>query len=269
MAEVKVRGESKIAIIPVYKINENKNIPMRRYSRKQIVSLSKSIAQNGILQPLIVRKSNSFSYELISGKRRLQAAVMAGLSKVPCLVFHCNELQSAVYSLIDNAQRNQYSYFESADAISVLVNCYGYSTEKIASFTGEREFRIVNRLMLCEYSTEERDSITANSLSENTAVLLLNIKDRDLRSKILNKVIKHKLTYEQTEQLVMKIVSPGSYDSKPDNQKMIIKDMRVFYNTINNALVTMKKSGINADENITETDEYIQYVIRIPKRVHK
>lgn len=264
-----MRGESKVSIIPVYKITENNNIPTRNYSKKQISSLAKSISRNGILQPLIVRKSTSYSYELISGKRRLQAAVMAGLSKVPCLVFHCNEIQSAVYSLIDNAQRNQYSYFEQADAINVLVNVYGYSTEKISAFTGDREFKIIGRLKLSEYSAEERDIIASHSLSENTAILLLNIKDISVRKKILNKVVNHKLTHKQAEQLVLKIVSPESYDKNSDRKKVIIKDMRVFYNTINNALVTMKKSGINAVEKITENDEYIQYVIKIPKRVHK
>ncbi len=264
MGSGKIKGESRIMMIPVFQISVNKSQPRKVFSRDDIRYLARSIELNGILQPLTVRDISPFEYELISGERRLRAAVMAGFSFVPCIVVHCSERQSAVYGLIENLQREELSYFEQAEAINILINEFNFSTEKAARQLGKSEGSVINKLKLLRYTYEERKNITENNLSEHHALSLLRIQDVNIRKKITQNVINNNLNVIQTDELVEKIIDPDD-SLKKNKHKIVIKDIRLFYNTINKAVSTMRQSGINATEEKTETDEFVEYRIRITK----
>lgn len=260
----KIKGESKISMIPVFQISENKSQPRKNFSREDIRYLARSIELNGILQPLIVRDVSPFEYEIISGERRLRAAVMAGFSFVPCIVLHCNERQSAVYTLIENVQREDLSYFEQAEAIQKLIKEYGFSIEKAAKQIGKSEVNIRNKLNLLKFGDDERKILIDNGLSERYATVLMKIKDSNIRMTILNKVVDDDMNLFDTEELVERLTESGSNITNP-RHRIVIKDIRLFYNTINKAVSTMRQSGINATEEKTETDEFVEYRIRITK----
>lgn len=260
----KIKGESKISMIPIFQISENKSQPRKRFNREDIRYLARSIELNGILQPLMVRDVSPYEYELISGERRLRAAVMAGFSFVPCIVLHCNERQSAVYTLIENVQREDLSYFEQAEAIQKLIKEYGFSIEKASKQIGKSEVNIRNKLNLLNFSSEEREILISNSLSERYATVLMKIKDSNIRMTILNKVVENNLSLFDTEELVERLTVSENDRTNP-RHRIVIKDIRLFYNTINKAVSTMRQSGINATEEKTETDEFVEYRIRITK----
>ena len=260
----KIKGESKISMIPIFQISENKSQPRKRFNREDIRYLARSIELNGILQPLMVRDVSPYEYELISGERRLRAAVMAGFSFVPCIVLHCNERQSAVYTLIENVQREDLSYFEQAEAIQKLIKEYGFSIEKASKQIGKSEVNIRNKLHLLNFSSEEREILISNSLSERYATVLMKIKDSNIRMTILNKVVENNLSLFDTEELVERLTVSENDRTNP-RHRIVIKDIRLFYNTINKAVSTMRQSGINATEEKTETDEFVEYRIRITK----
>lgn len=267
MAEIKVRGECRIAIIPIYKISENISVPTRTYTKQQIIPLAESISHNGILQPLIVRKSTSYSYELISGKRRLQAAVMAGKKDVPCIVLHCTKNQSVIYSLTENIQRHNYTYLELLQIMNDLKSRYDYTTEKLSELFDKREYEIDNLFKLNSYSSSDIIKLSKYQIPFETAELLTEIENVSLRSKILDRVISEKLNFESAKRLVKSVVLP--YNEDRENEKFIIKDFRIFHNSINKILQTMKRFGIDPLEEVLENDDYIRYTIRIPKRVNK
>ena len=260
----KIKGESKISMIPIFQISENKSQPRKSFNREDIRYLARSIELNGILQPLMVRDVSPYEYELISGERRLRAAVMAGFSFVPCIVLHCNERQSAVYTLIENVQREDLSYFEQAEAIQKLIKEYGFSIEKASKQIGKSEVNIRNKLNLLNFSSEEREILISNSLSERYATVLMKIKDSNIRMTILNKVVENNLSLFDTEELVERLTVSENARTNP-RHRIVIKDIRLFYNTINKAVSTMRQSGINATEEKTETDEFVEYRIRITK----
>ena len=244
MSSGKIKGESKISMIPVFQISENKSQPRKNFNREDIRYLARSIELNGILQPLIVRDVSPFEYELISGERRLRAAVMAGFSFVPCIILHCSEHQSAVYTLIENVQREDLSYFEQAEAIQKLIKEYGFSVEKASKQIGKSEVSVRNKLNLIKFSEEERKLLIDNQLSERYATVLMKIKNTDIRKNVLNKVIDNNLNLFDTEELVERMTDSDN-NKNNSRHRIVIKDIRLFYNTINKAVSTMRQSGIN------------------------
>ena len=236
-------------------------------------SLSQSIAQNGILQPLIVRRINTTEYELIAGERRLRAAVMAGISKVPCIILKCSDKESAVYALIENIQRRDLSMFEQARGIARLIRKYGLTQEQAAIRLGKKQSTIANKLRLLRLTFEEQEWISSAGLSERHARALLRIDDESLRREALSRVITDNMNVSQTEVFVTDVLMRNSCDTKQKQEKperkIVVKDVRIFVNTINKAVDTMRLSGIKAISQRNETDDYIEYTVKIPKASEK
>lgn len=267
------REENRVLMIPTISIRPNKTQPRKNFDEAELKSLSLSIIKNGILQPLSVRKINTTEYELIAGERRLRAAVMAGITKVPCVVMRCSDKESAVYALIENIQRKDLGMFEQARGIARLIRKYGLTQEQAAISLGKKQSTIANKLRLLRLTFDEQEWIVSASLSERHARALLRIDDENLRREALSRIISENLNVSQTEALVTDILMrrTAAIDDPPKRQekKIIVKDVRIFVNTINKAVDTMRLSGINATSCKSETDEYIEYTVKIPKAAEK
>ena len=249
-----VKSENTISEIPVVKIRPNKAQPRKQFNEDELSALSRSIEENGILQPLTVRKVSQTEFELVAGERRLRAAVLAGIRKVPCIIVRCSERESAVYALLENLQRADLGVFEEARGISKLIRRYGLTQEQAAMKLGKTQSTIANKLRLLRLTDEEQEWIESAGLTERHARALLKISSEPQRREALSKIISDNLNVKQTEQLV----SVG-------NSKAVIKDLRIFLNTINKAIDTMRKSGIHTESFKTDTTDFIEYTIRIPK----
>ena len=261
-----VRSENTIAEIPIIKIRPNKAQPRKVFSEDELSALSRSISENGILQPLTVRKVSSTEYELVAGERRLRAAVLAGLRKVPCIVVKCSDKESAVYALLENLQRADLGIFEEARGISKLIRRYGLTQEQAAVKLGKTQSTIANKLRLLRLSEEEQEWMEKAGLSERHARALLRIDNETVRREVLSRIITENLNVKQSERLVGIYLNstPKSTQAK-GNSKAVIKDIRIFLNTINRAIDMMRLSGINAESDKTDTENFIEYTIRIPK----
>ena len=261
-----VRSENTIADIPIIKIRPNKAQPRKVFSEDELSALSRSIAENGILQPLTVRKVSSTEYELVAGERRLRAAVMAGLRKVPCIVVKCSDRESAVYALLENLQRADLGIFEEARGISKLIRRYGLTQEQAAIKLGKTQSTIANKLRLLRLSEEEQEWMEKAGLSERHARALIRIENETVRREVLSRIITENLNVKQSERLVSIYLNSTPKPARvKGNSKAVIKDIRIFLNTINRAIDTMRLSGINAQSNKTDTEDFIEYTIRIPK----
>ena len=261
-----VRSENTIADIPIIKIRPNKAQPRKVFSEDELSALSRSISENGILQPLTVRKVSSTEYELVAGERRLRAAVMAGLRKVPCIVVKCSDRESAVYALLENLQRADLGIFEEARGIAKLIRRYGLTQEQAAIKLGKTQSTIANKLRLLRLSEEEQEWMETAGLSERHARALIRIENETVRREVLSRIITENLNVKQSERLVGIYLNSTPKPSRvKGNSKAVIKDIRIFLNTINRAIDTMRLSGINAQSNKTDTEDFIEYTIRIPK----
>ncbi len=259
--------DNKVLNIATIQIRPNRTQPRRNFDEEQLRSLSRSIVENGILQPLVVRRINNTEFELIAGERRLRAAVMAGLSKVPCVVHKCNDKDSALLALIENLQRTDLNMFEEARGIARLIRKYGLTQEQAAIKLGKKQSTIANKLRLLRLGFEEQEWILTANLSERHARTLLRINDENLRREVLSRIIADGLGVGEAEALVTEVLTKKNEPAaeKKQEHKIAIKDVRIFVNTINKAVDTMRLSGINAISRRSETDDYIEYTVKIPK----
>ena len=254
-----VRSENTIADIPIIKIRPNKAQPRKVFSEDELSALSRSISENGILQPLTVRKVSSTEYELVAGERRLRAAVMAGLRKVPCIVVKCSDRESAVYALLENLQRADLGIFEEARGIAKLIRRYGLTQEQAAIKLGKTQSTIANKLRLLRLSEEEQEWMEKAGLSERHARALIRIENETVRREVLSRIITENLNVKQSERLVGIYLNSTPKPSRvKGNSKAVIKDIRIFLNTINRAIDTMRLSRITAQSNKTDTEDFIE-----------
>lgn len=262
-----LKNENKISDIPIIKIRPNKAQPRKVFNEEDLNALSQSITENGILQPLTVRKVSATEYELIAGERRLRASVMAGLRKVPCIVIKCSEKESAVYALLENLQRSDLGMFEEARGVSRLIRRYGLTQQEAAVKLGKTQSTIANKLRLLRLTYEEQEWIENAGLSERHARALLKLGDEGARREALSKIISENLNVQQSENLINLMLSSSPKNNKKQGtSKAVIKDVRIFVNTINKAIDTMRLAGIDAQSDKTDTDNFIEYTIRIPKK---
>lgn len=263
--------DNKVLNISTIQIRPNRTQPRRNFDEDELRSLSRSIVENGILQPLVVRRINTTEFELIAGERRLRAAIMAGMSKVPCVVHKCGDKDSALLALIENLQRTDLNMFEEARGIARLIRKYGLTQEQAALKLGKKQSTVANKLRLLRLGYEEQEWILSAHLSERHARALLRINDEALRREVLSRVISDNMSVGQTELLVTEALMKKPEAAPPVKQerKIAIKDVRIFVNTINKAVDTMRLSGINAISRRSETDDYIEYTVKIPKSASK
>lgn len=262
-----LKKDKKISEIPIIKIRPNKSQPRHVFNEDELAALSRSISENGVLQPITVRRISATEYELIAGERRLRASVLAGLKKIPCIVIKCSDKESAVFALLENLQRSDLGFFEEARGISKLIRRFGLTQEEAARKLGKSQSTIANKLRLLKLTYEEQEWILNAGLTERHARALLRIDDKDVRREALSKIISDKLNTQQTDSLVsimLKTLEQPVIRQKGIS-KVVIKDVRIFVNTINKAIDTMRLAGIDAQSNKTDNESFIEYTIRIPK----
>lgn len=258
---------SRVVLVPIGKIKPNPRQPRRQFDHEALMGLAQSIAQNGILQPLTVRSLENGEYELVAGERRLRASLIAGFTHVPCIEVEMDDRQSAVMSLLENLQRENLNYFEEAEAIARLIESCGLTQDEIASRLGKKQSTIANKLRLLRLTANERNQILDAELTERHARALLRLDDQE-RQIALKQIIAKKLNVYETDRLVESMIFPTK-EKKTGRTLPIIKDVRLFINTVTNAVNVMKKAGIDAEASSKEYDDYLEYTVRIPKGVNQ
>ena len=246
----------------------NPSQPRRQFDPKELESLAASIRENGILQPLTVRKRPSGGYELIAGERRLRASKLAGLQQVPCLLAEVSDERSALLALVENIQRQDLGFFEEAEAIQRLMDTHGLSQEQMAKTLGKAASTLSNKLRLLKLPPPMREQIALAGLTERHARALLRVEGPVTRQKILENVIASQLNVQETDRLIearLRGLEPQALPKKQRATIRLVRDVRLFANTIHHAVDTMRRSGIPAVSETTESDDYLIYTVRIPK----
>lgn len=250
-----------VLLIPNEKIYPNPHQPRRVFDQGELVNLAISIRMNGILQPITVRETVK-GYEVVSGERRLRASRLAGMIVVPCIVIEVNEFKSAVFSLIENIQRQNLGYFEEALGIENLLYEFGISQDEAAKKLGKAPSTVSNKLRLLNLPKKAQKLLVENSLSERHARVLLRLKDEQVMP-VLEKVIEKKLNIAQTEKLVEDVLSEDGENKR--HTRRMFSDVKIFIKTIDGAVKTMKNAGIQASIKRLDNDNSYVYEIEIPK----
>lgn len=260
-----LQDKNRIYRIPIEKIHANPAQPRKIFCDTDLKELADSIRENGLLQPIMVRKVGT-EFELVAGERRLRASKMAGCSVISCILTVCDDRQSAVYALLENLQRKDLEIFEEAEGLQKIIKEWGITQEEAALRLGKSQSALANKLRLLRLSPQERKIITENELTERHARAFLRIQNEEQRSIILKEVIEKNLNVAQTEKLVADAIMVRPLSQKtPKRRLFVAKDIRIFMNTIDHAVDTMKQSGIAAIAEKQETETVIEYRIRIEK----
>ncbi len=257
----KIGGQ--IILIPQEEIYPNPNQPRRRFDFDELEGLAQSIRQNGIIQPIAVRVNSRGEYELISGERRLRASRLVGITQVPCIIMEANDEKSAIFALLENVQRCDLDFFEEAVAIDKLLTDYGMTRDDICKKLGKAPPTISNKLRLLRLPEEIRMRITQENLTERHARAMLKLTSVSQMERAMSIIAEKRLNVAETERLISQILTNDSRHRQPTVK--LFKDVRIFVNTLNHAVDTMRRAGIEADSAKSETDEYIEYIVRIPK----
>lgn len=254
---------NEISYLPTERLLPNPNQPRHQFNSDEMLGLANSIKENGVLQPLLIRRINNSEYcEVVAGERRLRAAILAGLNEVPCIEMECDREKSAIYSILENVQRQDLTFFEEAIAIGQLISQFGMNQGDVAKILGKSQSAISNKLRLLNLPPDVRFFIEKEGLTERHARALLQLNDEKDIWTVLTVIRDRGLNVSQTENYI------ATFSSKPRKRKAhnpVFKDLRIFVNTVNKAIETMKASGIDATSDKTETDDYIEFVVKIPK----
>lgn len=254
---------NKVVEIEISMIIPNPNQPRKDFQDTEISALAESIMQNGILQPLSVRRCGE-GFELIAGERRLRAAKMCGFTVVPCIVHEISDRNSAILALVENIQRQDLSFFDEASVIEKLITYYGMTQEDAAAKLGKAQSTVANKLRLLRLTPEERDLIVKFGLTERHARALLKLASQEDRLEILEKVVKNNLNVERTENLIEDYIGSQREKASYKKRSRVFQNVKMFVNTINKAVETMQSAGIQADAKKIQNEDYIEYRVRIP-----
>jgi ParB family chromosome partitioning protein len=245
------------------------NQPRKHFDTYELQSLADSISANGIIQPLTVRKTDAGKYLLIAGERRLRAAKMAGLRRVPCVLHRTSDLVASLYAITENMQRADLNCFEEALAIQSLINDFRLTQSEVAVQLGMANSTVSNKLRLLKLSDDIQNRIVSSNLTERHARALLRLSPEQ-RDGALDKIIAEGLNLSQTEELIESILNPviEEVSEKPPVKpvrKSAIGDIKLFSNSLSKLLCTMQNAGITANSRKHETEKYIEYKVRIFK----
>ena len=241
--------------------------------------LADSIRDHGILEPLIVRREGDSTkgeslYRLIAGERRLKAAETLSMPTVPCVSIEATDIDAAIIAIIENLHREDLNIFEEAAAIGSLLKLSGMTQEQCARKLSVSQSYIANKLRLMRLTDNERQLILDNGMSERHARALLRLTPGDERMGILITMIERQMNVAQAEEYVESILCAEARveeirkepPKSERRQKLIIKDIRIFYNSIDHAVDIIKKCGIPVESTRQETQEGTLISILLPKR---
>lgn len=256
---------TRVQYIPLGRIRPNPQQPRRSFDEEGLAELAASIRSCGILQLLTVRRAGD-GYELVAGERRLRAARIAGLREVPCLVAQVGEEDSALLALMENLQRRDLDCWEEAQAIARLISRYGLSQEEAARRLGRAQPTVANKLRLLRLPEDVRALLRENGLTERHARALLRLQDPEVQRRAAGDMVRRGMNVAQAEAYVEKLLQSAQVTPPRGRSTYIIKDVRLFLNSVDRGLHLMRQAGVDAGWNRQDTDREILLTIRIPKR---
>ena len=263
-------SNARVQDLALSEISPNPYQPRLEFDDMELRELAQSIQTYGIIQPIIVRKAKE-GYQLIAGERRYRACKMIGLPSIPAIVQEMNDEAVAAVSLIENLQRKELNYFEEAIAYATLINKFGMTQEELALKIGKSQSAIANKLRLLKLPREVRHLIVTASITERHARALLKLNTAEMQKAILMQIYEHELNVKQTEELVERAKEnniPRDVHNRNSGQNvsMIIRDARIFLNTIKETVHRAKQTGIDMYVAENENDDEYELIIRIAKQ---
>ena len=292
------KAVNKVFLISMEYIQPNPNQPRKTFHEGELRSLAESISANGLLQPITLRKESDTLYYIIAGERRFIACKQTGMKNIPAIICNVSAGDAAVLALIENIQRSNLNFMEEASAIQALIQQLNITQEQAARRLGRSQSSVANKLRLLRLPASVQSLLVEAGLTERHARSLLRLPESQMEEATAY-IVDANLNVAETERFIDEIVlhnqegleesgqvaavvanravlpaeqNPGAEEPPEEKQAkkggrklLVVKDLRIFTNTISRAIETMKQAGIQAFSQTKEEEEFIEYVVRIPK----
>ena len=213
---------SRVIEVDINEILPNRFQPRIQFDEEEILELSDSIKEHGVIQPLVVRTIGD-KYEIIAGERRYKASVLAGKETVPVIVKNLNDKDSAEIALIENIQRKNLTPIEEALSYKKILDMGYITQENLASKLGKSQSAVANKIRLLNLSDEVQEALLENKISERHARSLLKLATSKQQNEMLNRIITERLTVRRADEEIEKIKNNSADESNDDTQKIIEK----------------------------------------------
>lgn len=241
-------------LIPLNEIKNDNNQPRKAFDSDKIAELTESIKIHGIIQPLILRKSDDGFYIIVAGERRWRAAKMAGLKDVPAIVMELSEKSVLEISLIENIQRQDLNPIEEASAYKKLLDEFSLTQDDLSKRIGKSRTAITNTIRLMNLDVRVQQYIIEGIITEGHGRTLLGIKDKDLQYELSQKAIDERLSVRELERVVKRIL-----DGKTTEKKEVTNELNPYYKEIKNQLQTYLGTKVNISNKNNKGKIEIEY----------
>ena len=253
----------KIYFLPIDQIRPSPFQARREFSEQELAALAQSIRENGLLQPISVRKVEG-GYELVAGERRLRACKLARMETIPAILCDCGDQRTAALGLLENIQREDLNPFEQAQGLRDVIALWDCTQAEAAKRLGMAQPTLANKLRLLQLTTDQRQFVLDNGLTERHARALLKLPDEAERLRVIGLIAQGEWTVAKTEQYIDSLLAPRT----PQRRELggfVLRDVRLFLNSIDHQLDLVRAAGVGASRERQETEQEIVLTIRIPK----
>ena len=248
---------NQVVSLPVGSILPSPHQPRRDFNLAELDILAKSIAQNGLLCPITIRKDpeGGNRYFLIAGERRLLACRRLGYEEVPAVISTAPEANAAVLTLIENLHRQDLNCFEEAEGIYALMKESGLSQQKICAM-------VANKLRLLRLDPQVRQFLIDHGMGERIARSLLALTGADRQLRAARHILQNQMSARQAEAYIATLTGP-----KKGNRRAMgyLRDLRILFTPVDKAVEEIKRCGISVQAQTTEEKDFVCYTIRVPK----
>ena len=248
---------SEIVNIDIDKIVPNKSQPRLEFYDDTVKSLALSIKENGLLQPISVRKIDD-KYELIAGERRYRACLYNGDKQIKAVIYDMSDEESATLSLIENIQRENLNAIEQAMAMARIMKNEDITQNELADRLGYKQSTVANKLRLLKLPDYVKNALSHGRITERHARALLKVPE-DRLEEVFNTIIERDYNVSKTEEYIKELLETNRHSLGISN------NVQIGINTINKAYDMVKKSGIDANYQVTEYGDNVKITIRFKK----
>ena len=252
---------SEVVLINVDQIQANPYQPRSYFDEDKLNELAASIAENGLIQPIVVRSADDH-YEIIAGERRYKACQKLGWWQIPCVVMSATEQEMAKLALIENVQRDDLSPIEEANAYKQILRMTSLTQEQLAGQVGKTQSSIANKIRLLNLSDETQQELQNKTISERHGRAMLHLTPKQ-QAQVVKEIKAKDLTVAETEKYIQKKFSYKKDDT--DNIRCFGVSTRIAINTVRQAFNSLKKVNVPCQLTESETDDSYVMTITIKK----
>ena len=253
----------KVVALPADQIEPSPYQARRTFDPEELAGLAASIKRAISSQPVTVRRLGPDRYELIAGERRLRASRLAGMDRVPAILRDYQDDQTAALSLLENIQRADLNPFEQARGLQDVLALWGCTQAEAAKRLGMAQPTLANKLRLLQLTADQQQFILENHLTERHARAVLRLPE-NRRSEALITISRRRMNARAADRYVEQLLQETDTPAQKPRRLPMVRDVRIFVNTIDHAIRLMTDNGVPATARREEGDGYIEYTVRIP-----